>query len=58
MVIKDHYKNKIETGEAIRSVGLYSEGFGKLDKEGDLYVVGREKDLMMIMGQGYLSPRD
>jgi len=50
-VMKEYYKNKEATEEAIRDEWLYTGDLGRLDDEGYLYIVGRKKDMIVSGGE-------
>lgn len=50
-VMKGYYKNKEATDEVIRGGWFHTGDLGKLDKQGNLYITGRCKDVI-VLGSG------
>jgi long-chain acyl-CoA synthetase len=50
-LMKGYYNNSEVTAEVLKGNWLYTGDIGKLDKEGNLYITGRKKDLIIIKGQ-------
>jgi len=56
-IMRGYYKNPQATVEAIKDGWLYTGDIGKVDGEGNLYVTGRKKDIIIVKGQN-INPRD
>jgi long-chain acyl-CoA synthetase len=56
-IMKGYYKNPQATFEIIKDGWLYTGDIGKADKEGNLFVTGRKKDIIIVKGQN-ISPSD
>jgi long-chain acyl-CoA synthetase len=56
-IMSGYYGNPEATAEAIRDGWLYTGDIGKLDEEGNLFVLGRKKDIIIVKGQN-IHPSD
>jgi long-chain acyl-CoA synthetase len=56
-IMRGYYKNPQATVEAIKDGWLCTGDIGKADNEGNLYVTGRKKDIIIVKGQN-INPRD
>ncbi len=50
-VMKGYWKMPKETAETLRNGWLHSGDIGKVDEDGDLYITGRRKDLIIKGGE-------
>ena len=48
---KGYFGNPHATKEALRGDWLYTADLGKLDEEGNLYIMGRKQDIIIVAGQ-------
>ena len=56
-IMKRYYNNPQATAAAIRDGWLYTGDFGKLDEEGNLFLLGRKKEMIIVKGQN-IYPAD
>ncbi len=57
VVMKGYYKNPCATAGIIKNDWLYTGDIGKVDGDGNLFIVGRKKDIIIVKGQN-ISPGD
>ncbi len=50
-IMKGYYTNPQATAEAIKDGWLYTGDIGKVDEEGDLFLIGRSKEVIIVKGQ-------
>ena len=56
-VVSDgYYKNEEETKKAFRNGWFHTGDMGKFDEEGDLYIVGRIKEMIKVGGEIVFEP--
>ena len=55
-MLNGYYRLPDKTAEAIRDGWYYTGDLGYM-ADGELYVSGRQKDLIIVGGKKYLSPR-
>ncbi|MEJ2109680.1 MAG: AMP-binding protein [Acidobacteriota bacterium] len=48
IVMKEYYRNSQATADVIRDGWLHSGDLGKLDKDGNLFVTGRKKEIIVL----------
>ncbi|MBI4287784.1 MAG: AMP-binding protein [Chloroflexi bacterium] len=53
-VMKGYYNRPLATSEALRNGWLFTGDLGKMDEDGDLFVIGRKKELLKIGGKDVL----
>ncbi len=59
MVFKGYYKNEQATKEVFTGDGFFRTGdLGKFDKDGQLYIVGRSKDVIVLPNGKNIHPED
>ncbi len=51
VIMKGYYNNPQATAETIKDGWLYSGDIGKVDKDGNIYITGRKKDMILVKGQ-------
>jgi long-chain acyl-CoA synthetase len=56
-IMAGYYKNPEDTAEAIRDGWLYTGDYGKLDDKGNLFLLGRKKEMIIVKGQN-IYPSD
>jgi len=56
VVTDGYYRDKELTGEALRDGWFHTGDLGKLDSEGDLYIVGRKKEMIKVGGEIVFEP--
>jgi long-chain acyl-CoA synthetase len=56
-IMRGYYNNPQATDEAIKDGWLYTGDIGKADRDGNLYVTGRKKDIIIVKGQN-INPVD
>lgn len=52
-----YYDNPAATAEALRNGWLHTGDIGKMDEAGNLYIIGRKKDIIIVKGQN-IHPGD
>ncbi len=50
-IMQGYYNKPETTAKAIRNGWLYSGDIGRLDRNGELYITGRKKDMIIVKGQ-------
>jgi len=50
-IMKGYYTNLQATAEAIKDGWLYTGDIGKVDEDGDLFLIGRSKEMIIVKGQ-------
>jgi len=50
-IMKGYYNNPQATAKAIRDGWLYTGDIGKVDEDGELFILGRKKDTIIVRGQ-------
>lgn len=56
-VITDgYYKNPQATGEVMRNGWFHTGDLGRFDADGDLYIMGREKEMIKVSGEIVFEP--
>ena len=56
-IMKEYYNDTQATAEVIRDGWLFTGDIGKLDKNGNLFLTGRKKEIIIIKGQN-IHPSD
>jgi len=56
-LMKGYYHNPKATAEVIKGGWLYTGDIGKIDDEGNIFITGRKKDIIIVKGQN-ISPSD
>jgi acyl-CoA synthetase (AMP-forming)/AMP-acid ligase II len=56
VVTDGYYKDPVATTEAMRAGWFHTGDLGKFDVEGDLYIVGRKKEMIKVGGQICFEP--
>ncbi|MCJ7744521.1 MAG: AMP-binding protein [Dehalococcoidales bacterium] len=56
-LMKGYYQNPKATAEMIKGGWLYTGDIGQIDNEGNIFITGRKKDLIIIKGQN-IAPGD
>jgi len=56
VVSEGYYKNQEATEKAFKNGWFYTGDLGKFDKEGDLYIVGRKKEMIKVAGEIVFEP--
>jgi long-chain acyl-CoA synthetase len=56
-LMKGYYHNPKATAELIKDGWLYTGDIGKIDSEGNIFITGRKKDIIIVKGQN-ISPSD
>ena len=54
-MMKEYYRNPKATAEAIKDGWLYTGDYGKVNEDGNVYITGRKKDMIIIKGQNIYS---
>ena len=49
--MKGYYNDPQATAEVIKDGWLYTGDIGQIDEDGDLFIVGRKKDMILVSGQ-------
>lgn len=49
--MKGYYTNLQATAEAIKDGWLYTGDIGRVDEDGDLFLMGRSKEIIIVKGQ-------
>lgn len=50
-IMQDYYNNSEATARAIDNGWLHTGDIGKVDEDGDLFIVGRKKNMIIVKGQ-------
>jgi len=50
-IMKGYYTNPQATAEAIKDGWLYTGDIGRVDEDGDLFLMGRSKEIIIVKGQ-------
>ena len=50
-IMKGYYNNSQATADNIKDGWLYTGDIGRVDEEGNLFITGRKKDLIIVKGQ-------
>jgi len=50
-IMKGYYNNTLATDRAIRNGWLYTGDVGKIDPDGEVFLTGRSKDIIIVKGQ-------
>jgi long-chain acyl-CoA synthetase len=56
-LMKGYYHNPKATAEMIKDGWLYTGDIGRIDSEGNIFITGRKKDIIIVKGQN-ISPSD
>ncbi len=56
IVTDGYYKDPAATKDAIRKSWFFTGDLGKFDEEGDLYIVGRKKEMIKVAGEIVYEP--
>jgi long-chain acyl-CoA synthetase len=56
VVTEGYYKDPALTSETIRKGWFYTGDLGRFDAEGDLYIVGRKKEMIKVAGEIVFEP--
>ena len=56
VLMKQYYKNPVETAKAIKNGWFHTGDLGRFDNEGFLYIVGRKKEMIKVSGQLVYAP--
>lgn len=56
-MMKGYYNRPLATAEAIKNGWLFTGDLGKIDEDGNLFVIGRKKEVIKI-GDGEILPTD
>ena len=56
-IMKGYYNRPLATVEAVRNGWLFTGDLGKMDEEGNLFIVGRKKEMIKI-GDREILPTD
>ena len=56
-IMKGYYDNPQATAETIRNGWLYTGDIGRVDEDGELFIVGRKKEMIIVKGQN-IYPSD
>ena len=56
-IMKGYYSNPRATAEAIKDGWLYTGDIGRLDEDGELFILGRKKEMIIVKGQN-IYPSD
>lgn len=56
VVTDGYYKDPEATAQAMRNGWFHTADLGRFDKEGDLYIVGRKKEMIKVAGEIVFEP--
>ncbi|MFC1952437.1 class I adenylate-forming enzyme family protein [Chloroflexota bacterium] len=56
-VMKGYYNNPLATAETMKNGWLYTGDIGRIDEDGELFILGRKKELIIAKGQN-IYPSD
>jgi len=56
-IMNGYYRNPRATAEMIKNGWLYTDDIGKLDRDGNLFILGRKKEMIIVKGQN-IYPSD
>jgi long-chain acyl-CoA synthetase len=56
-LMKGYYHNPRATAEVIKGGWLYTGDIGRIDSDGNIFITGRKKDIIIVKGQN-ISPSD
>ncbi len=56
-IMKGYYNNPQATAERIKKGWLYTGDIGRMDRDGDLFILGRKKEMIIVKGQN-IYPSD
>ncbi len=58
MVAKEYFKNRAATDEAIRDGWFYSGDLGRFDEDGNLFITGRKKEIIVLPNGKNIYPEE